>query len=140
MKRYTITNAGTVEAHDNYALDIKEIHAKGSDHMKVSDGYHTMDDLYEHRYRLFITLCRLLRKDLDHRGVWRSQKHADGTMFDDMFILGISKSKYKDESKQITYHLPIVFWAQCDFAETLDNAPEWDGHTADDVLDRLKQL
>lgn len=114
----------------------KQIRAEG-EHLEVSDGYHTFDELYEHRIRLFIELCRLLRKDLDHRGVWASTQHADGSTFGDWFILGINKEKHA----QITYHIPARFWQEvCEFAEILEKAPEWDGHTSDDVLNRLKSL
>lgn len=41
---------------------------------------------------------------------------------------------------QITYHLPIDRWEECSFAETLDKAPKWDGHTSADVITRLKNL
>jgi hypothetical protein len=68
--------------------------------------------------------------------VWRSKLHSDGSSFDGWFILGIGKEK----GKQITYHLPTVRWDEVSFAETLEKAPEWDGHTPDDVLERLKAL
>jgi len=112
------------------------------------DGYHTFDELYEHRIVLFIALCKEKNKFYKHLketykksvkdslGVWRAKLHSDGTSFDGWFILGIDKEK----GKQITYHLPISKWEETEFAETLDKAPEWDGHTSDDVLERLKKI
>jgi len=97
------------------------------------DGYHTFDELYDHRIALFIALSKKWERDIS---VWRSKLHADGSNFDDWFILGIDKR----EERQITYHLPIDKWDDCDYAETLDKAPEWDGHTSDDVLERIKNL
>ena len=41
---------------------------------------------------------------------------------------------------QITYHVPLERWNETEFARTLDKAPEWDEHTSDDVLQRLKKL
>lgn len=105
----------------------------------ISDGYHTFDELYEHRYTLFIKLCEkmtCLIYPQDGRSVWRSKLHHDGTMFDGWFILGINKKA----SEQITYHLPISKWDDCSFAEVLEKAPEFDGHTSNDVLDRLLKL
>lgn len=102
---------------------------------KISDGYHTFDELYEHRITLFIALC----KNLDgykYANAWRSKLHSDGTSFDGWFILGINKEK----GEQITYHLPISKWEETNFAEDLEKAPEWDGHTSNDVLERLKKL
>lgn len=106
------------------------------------DGYHTFDELYDHRFTLFIALCRvLLEKAVPgepylNGGIWRSKLHRDGTMFDGWFVMGIRT----DHSHQITYHLPLSRWAETDFAFTYKRAPEWDGHTSDDVIDRLKRL
>lgn len=70
--------------------------------------------------------------------VWRSRRHSDGELAfgGDWFVLGIAKSS----SFQMTYHLPIGKWGETEFAETLEKAPEYDGHTSDDVLIRLKNL
>lgn len=108
------------------------IRAEG-EHLRVSDGYHTFDELYEHRISLYIALCReLVRK----KYVWRSKAHSDGSMFDGWFILGIFTKK----GRQITYHLPLSRWNDTSFAIDLPMAPEWDGHTPQDVIERLKQL
>ena len=103
------------------------------------DGYHTMDELYEHRIELFITLCKERNRDSAlswNREVWRSKFHSDGTSYNGWFLLGIGK----DKGKQITYHLPLSRWDDTNFAETLDTAPAYDGHTTEDVLKRLKEL
>ena len=105
------------------------------------DGYHSFDELYEHRITLFITLCSYLSvkgifKTPEKLKVWRSKLHSDGTGFDGWFVLGIGKNK----GEQITYHLPLSKWGEVHFAETLDKAPKFDGHTSDDVLYRLKCL
>lgn len=109
----------------------------------ISDGYHSFGELYDHRITLYITLCRVLansnyREDSKYpeNPVWRSKLHSDGTMFNDSFVLGISK----DKGSQITYHLPISRWSETGFAETRINAPEYDGHTSEDVLNRLKEI
>lgn len=112
----------------------------GIDTNKISDGYHTFEELYEHRITLFVALCRLLKNEyklqMDGQGVWRSKAHSDGSVWDGWFILGISTVK----GQQITYHLPMNKWEQTEFAYTLDKAPDWDGHTAEDVLKRLTYL
>ena len=91
---------------------------------ETSDGYHTFNELYEHRHLLFAQLVQ-----------WKSKKHSDGTMFDGWFIAGINKEK----GKQITYHIPMRLWDSFK-CEELENAPEWDGHTPNDVIERLKTL
>ena len=106
---------------------------------EISDGYHTMGELYEHRTALFIALCREIAWNPEYQTeeqVWRSKLHSDGKGFKGWFILGINVK----DGEQITYHLPISKWADTYFARTLDKCPEWDGHTSKDVLDRLKNL
>lgn len=98
---------------------------------EISDGYHTFNELYHHRNLLFINLM------ISNPFVsWRAKIHHDGSMFDDSFIAGINLS-----AGDITYHLPLDMWSllgdRFDIA-TLDKAPEWDGHSPDDVLKRLK--
>lgn len=107
---------------------------------EVSDGYHTFDELYDHRITLFIALCRL-GSDMDNPpnaslNPWRAKLHHDGTLFEGWFIMGIGKEK----GAQISYHLPVSYWGDTNFAETLERAPEWDGHTSDDVIKRLNLL
>lgn len=113
---------------------------------RVSDGNHTIEELYDHRVMLFIALCRRCQDFLHHgdarnkfgdeKIVWRSKLHADGSSFEGWFIMGI----WRQPGNQISYHLPISCWEETHFAETLDNAPKWDGHTGRDVLERLKKL
>lgn len=107
------------------------------------DGYHTFDDLYDHRITLYIALCHSLTIKPYHmndwryrKDVWRTKVHSDGSTWDGWFILGINKKS----GNQITYHLPLSRWDETGFAETLEKAPEYDGHTSDDVLLRLKTL
>lgn len=95
----------------------------------ISDGYHTFGELYEHRIELFITLARLIQTRT-MMVVWRFKTD------DKWFLLGI----HKTTGEQITYHLPVSKWEECDFADTPTIKPEWDGHTSADVLKRLKEL
>ena len=111
---------------------VSKLAAKG----KISDGYHTFDELYEHRIRLFIQLCRKLKSSSDIP-VWCSVVHSDGTWFDGWFVLGI----FTEEGKQITYHLPMKHYSEViEFADVRSMAPTFDGHTSTDVLNRLRQL
>lgn len=104
----------------------------------ISDGYHTFAELYEHRIVLYIKLAEMAScmGDANSEIVWRSKTHSDGSVWDGWFILGINTSA----GKQITYHLPSSKWDETDFANTLDKAPDWDGHNPADVLERLKEL
>ena len=88
----------------------------------TSDGYHTFNELYEHRMVLFSVICNQ-NKD----NAWKSLLHHDGTMFDDYFIVGI-----KTPEGQYTYHYHIDNWDKFQVKE-LERAPEWDGHVASDI-------
>ena len=114
------------------------IQCEGVDKGSLSDGFHTFDELYEHRTILYIALCKKMwgMQPFTSYIVWRTRVHSDGTMFDGWFLLGINR----EEGKQITYHLPDKYWDDCHFAATLSKAPTFDGHTPKDVLKRLKTL
>lgn len=127
----------------NQVSELIEVGKKSNlDTNLISDGYHTFGELYEHRITLFITLCRTLRQVgmlLDSEAaikVWRSKLHHDETAYDGWFIMGINL----DKGNQISYHLPESKWQETNFCVTLTKAPEWDGHTSADVLERLKSL
>lgn len=110
-------------------MDIREFaHSNGLSAKDISDGYHTFDELYEHRRILFSIICHI-NKDL----AWKSWKHSDGTMFDDSFIVGIETPE-----GQYTYHYNSKFWNEFNVKE-LSNAPEYDGHKPKNIT-RLLSL
>jgi hypothetical protein len=94
---------------------------------KVSDGFHTFDELYAHRQILFVKLMNFHPdKSL------KSRKHEDGSMYEgDWFVAGMSLP-----TGDITYHLEGKCWDMVKVQE-LDFAPAWDGHKSEDVLNRL---
>lgn len=95
---------------------------------EMSDGYHTFDELYYHRMILFAAVC-----NRNKERAWKSWKHHDDTMYPDYFIVGIETPE-----GQFTYHYHRKHWFVFD-VHTLDFAPRWDGHTANDVT-RLLSL
>ncbi len=100
---------------------------------KVSDGYHTFDELYEHRCMLFCALAQALR----HYGPgpllsWKSRYHDDGSGFPGWFLAGINL-----DSGTVSYHLPNSMW-ELFIGKEMEKAPKWDGHTAADVVKRLE--
>jgi hypothetical protein len=112
-------------------LDLQSI----ADDVVISDGYHTFDELYDHRITLFIALCKMYMQTTHFRP-WRSKLHNDGSEFEGWYILGIMD----EPGKQITYHIPIERWDETNWADTRALAPIWDNHTSQDVLERLKKL
>lgn len=116
-----------------------------SDAGQISDGHHTFDDLYARRHALLIGWMNTLMmfkpafEDIAKRmggaadGLpWKSRLHADGTSIAGWFIAGMEIG-----DAPITYHLPLSEWGLL-HAEELERAPEWDGHTSADVLERLR--
>lgn len=113
---------------DEAIEDVKEIPPTGMGDM--SDGYHTFNELYHHRAILFSVICKHYRAN-----AWKSKLHHDGTMFDGMFIVGIDTP-----TGQATYHYDIKpYWDMFDVKE-LAQAPEWDGHTASEAIERIGGL
>jgi hypothetical protein len=95
----------------------------------ISDGYHTFNELYDHRCHLFVALMR------SNPGIsWYSPKHADGSTYNDWFIAGMDLP-----TGDITYHLPMWMMPMLDNSgvEFKSRAPQWDGHTPADVVKRL---
>ena len=96
----------------------------------LSDGFHTFNELYHHRAVLFSVICNSF-KSL----AWKSKKHNDGTMYNGMFIVGITTPE-----GDATYHYDIEpYWNMFDVKE-LDKAPEWDGHTPSEAIERISKL
>lgn len=85
-----------------------------------SDGYHTFDELYEHRCLLFINLCL----SHSHLAYWRP--HWEGWPLIGMEV----------PAGQVTYHVPEKFLPL--FKDRVkEGGPEWDGHSSADVIQRL---
>jgi len=99
---------------------------------EVSDGYHTFNELYHHRAVLFATICNKF-KSL----AWKSKMHDDGSMFDDMFIVGIDTP-----FGQATYHYDIdPYWDKYfGNIKEIEKAPKWDGHTPSQAIERIFSL
>lgn len=96
----------------------------------TSDGYHTFDELYHHRAVLFSVIVAMFRGRS-----WKSLHHHDGTMYDGMFIVGIDTP-----AGPATYHYDVEPYWDMFPCEVLDRAPEWDGHTPDDAIERIGTL
>lgn len=112
-----------------------------TDTSQISDGYHIFEELYLHRHALFLALM----KAMPERS-WISLFHSDGQFpFGDpeWFIAGIElppQSPMMLFSVPITYHLPKKLWLTAKMytgAKILEKAPEWDGHTSEEVIVRL---
>lgn len=135
------TTKFTISGLEEYDVQGATMFAWGK---QVSDEYHSMEELYEHRYALFAALVRIYDGYITPLGAtavtaWKSKFHSDGTMFDGYFIAGIGRKNIDGTSFQISYHLPLNWWNKFQCA-ALSRAPEYDGHTSKDVIERLGKL
>lgn len=107
----------------------------GVDVSKVSDGYHTFDELYHHR--AILTALAFNAIELWDPGTcWKSFEHHDPNepMYDGMFIVGMN-TPYG----QVSYHYDTKYW-ELFACKELERAPEFDGHTPTDVTYRLQKV
>jgi hypothetical protein len=91
---------------------------------KVSDGYHTFDELYDHRCLLFIALCVQLKHSFEVG--WKCDYPGWFLLFAEL------------PTGQISYHIPekyLDYVAKNGINECNDY--QWDGHTSNDVINRL---
>ncbi len=90
---------------------------------ETSDGYHTFNELYDHRCLLWINYCLT-----NPQGTYLVHDHFDG-----WFLLG-----KETIVGQISYHCPNKY---IDLVMSIDQRhPEFDGHTSQDVIERLIKL
>ena len=96
---------------------------------EVSDGYHTFNELYDHRCTLFVSLMKAYPKMS-----WYSEVHYDGSIWDGWLVCGMSLP-----TGDVTYHIPktMLPLLKASSAKPLMKGKKWDGHTSDNVLDRI---
>lgn len=89
----------------------------------VSDGYHTFDELYEHRCLLFINLCLTAPT----QAAWKPD-------YEGWFCL-----YFETPFGQISYHIPERYLPLVE-GTIHRNATTYDGHTSHDVIQRLYKM
>ena len=99
---------------------------------KLSDGYHTFNQLYDQR-ALLLALALNNHDELDG---WKSLKHdnPDFPMFKDMFIVGGTLPTIAHGD--FTFHIDIKWWNYFKIKE-LPMAKKYDGHSVEDVMYRI---
>lgn len=102
---------------------------------EFSDGYHTFNELYEFR-KVYNACLFNLANSHSTFSVCKSWKHSDGEL---CFGGGWFVVSAQTEFGQITNHYEKKDWDlfKCPKVET---APEWDGHTPQEALERLLKL
>lgn len=89
---------------------------------ETSDGYHTFNELYDHRVLLYINLCLVFPEQC----YWKND-------FEGWFLL-----VWQSPVGQISYHCPEKYLEliKTKIRENPDNHV-WDGHKSADVINRL---
>lgn len=102
---------------------------------EFSDGYHTFNELYDFRLQYNAVMANLLHKDGRYT-VYKSRKHSDGELCfgGSWFVVYIILPM-----GQISNHYHMENWDYFNIPER-EMAEEWDGHTPENVLDRLKKF
>ena len=85
--------------------------------------------IFQRSFHMFSLICNVFKNTS-----WKSLLHDDGTMYNDYFIVGITTPK-----GNFTYHYHVKHWELFD-VNILDKAPKWDGHTSEDIEERLGSL
>lgn len=105
---------------------------------ETSDGFHTFNELYEHRLALTAALFSAWDKTVGANPplTWRSKAHHpdDSPIYEGYFIVGAEWG-----NAVITYHYPISAWDLFSDTPELENAPKWDGATSNDTVNTLKR-
>lgn len=104
----------------------------------VSDGYHTFNELYEFRMLYnaeFFNVLAYLHDEyrVGERPV-KSKRHSDGELcFGGGWFVVVAQLP----TGQVSNHYEMQDWGLFQIDE-VEKAPEWDGHTPQDVIKRLR--
>lgn len=100
---------------------------------RVSDGYHTFDELYHYRALYNAAWLSSERNFKQHK----SLKHSDGKYcFDsdgEWFVVSVQLP-----TGQVTNHYHADYWNLFDIP-TRETAAEWDGHTPKEAAERMEK-
>lgn len=103
---------------------------------QISDGYHTFEELYEFRKMYNALLFNEWARHYLHN-VHKSLKHFDG---EDCFGGGWFIVVAELPTGQISNHYKVADWDLFDVPVAEKALIQFDGHTAADVLERMKAL
>lgn len=106
---------------------------ESSDIQNISDGYHTFKELYQFR----MLYNALLVNVLSERITYKTLRHDNGELCfgGDYFLVVIMLPT----GKEIRNHYHISDWSCFQIREEYQ-AIGWDGHTSDDVLNRMREV
>lgn len=143
MEEQEITLNERLECLQDELLWIK---GEGGDISKISDGYHSFEELYEFRKAYNAALFNVLANDvyggyggsnLNPYGVHKSWRHNDGELcFGGGWFIVVATLP----GGQISNHYKAGDWDLFQIPEEPTAKHPFDGHTGKDVIERLKSL
>lgn len=116
---------------------IRDLSREGKDTSKLSDGYHTFEELYDLKKALHALLYNEWSKQGRYH-VHKSRLHNDGTVpfgNKDWFIVVAVLP-----TGQVSNHYHVDDWDLFDIRETPTALFPFDFHTTKDVIDRYRKL
>lgn len=144
MNEITLTTKGYLELINDPIKEQDKRWVIRGENVEVSDGFHSMSELYDHRMALNSFLFKMMFK-LDQQvrpntcytypNVMKSKYHNDDTMFEGYFIVLANTNE-----GQISYHYKLEHWDKFDLPEVPKIPFEYDGHKSKDVIERLLKL
>lgn len=118
-------------------IKIQDI-APGVDPNQVSDGFHTFGELYEMRCALTAALFSVINDSGVSPSPVKSWRHSDGGLcFGGGWFIVFVELPW--DLGQVSFHYPEKDWDKFDILE-VERAPEWDGHSSEDVINRLLKV
>lgn len=102
---------------------------------ETSDGYHTFNELYEHRHVLFAHLLESSYAFNRQVFPWKTWRNQNGEKWEGWFIAGMD-TKYG----QVSYHMPAEWWDRLPNVPEIERNADYDGHNSRDVAERINQL
>lgn len=121
---------GRLIGYEDALYKIKKLQQEQTDMGKMSDGYHTFNELYYYRMLYNAAFFNLLPKEWVHK----SKRHHTG---EECFGGGWFIVMANLPTGQISNHYELKDWDLFKVPEK-EFADEWDGHTPQEAAERIK--
>ena len=125
---------GIIEERINKEIQ-EGVNGRNIDTNVISDTHHNFGELYEHRIILYLTMLKHMQ--MSHEQVYNivwSDTHHDGVKWDGWLLVTCTNAS---NGEQISYHIEEKYKPLLNSFKFVTRSPLWDGHTSEDVLDRL---
>lgn len=120
---------------EDFLSIMNELYDKNID---LVDEYHTMEELYDFRMIYNALLFNEWYKYREDIEVYKSKRHHDGRLcFDGNWFIVVA---ILPNGEQVTNHYKLDYWDYFKIPSFDKVKDEFDGHSSQDVIDRLSEL